>query len=145
VNPLAQLIRLSSLQDELFSLAQVMLGVLEQENLDALQDAWEKRRALFEEVNACYRLLGPSFAAWDDCLAGLDPGQASEAQQLVDRLSAQAREVLALDERTTALMEAQMRKLNDSLHHLNLGRRAIRAYGPPPLGQGGPDRLSRLG
>lgn len=142
---LAQLKRLSSLQDELFSLAQVMLGVLEQENLDALQDAWEKRRALFEEVNACYSELGPSFSSWDGLLDGMDPGQAEQARQLVDRLSAQAREVLTLDERTTALMEAQMRKINDSLHHLNLGRRAIRAYGPPPLGQGGPDRLSRLG
>lgn len=145
MSPLVQLRRLSSLQDELFGLAQVMLGVLEQEDLDALQDAWEKRRALFEEVDALYRQLGPSFAAWEDCLAGMDPGQAAEARQTVERLSAQAREVLALDERTTALMEAQMRKLNDSLHHLNLGRRAIRAYGPPPLGQGGPDRLSRLG
>jgi ABC-type sugar transport system ATPase subunit len=145
VSTLALLTRLSSLQDELFSLAQVMLGVLEQEDMDALQDAWEKRRALFEEVNACYRELGPAFAAWDDCLAELAPQQAGQAQEIVERLSLQAREVLALDERATALMEAQMRKINASLHHLNLGRRAIRAYGPPPLGQGGPDRLSRLG
>jgi ABC-type sugar transport system ATPase subunit len=145
VNLLSELKRLAALQDELFSLAQVMLGVLENDDLDALQDAWEKRRALFEEVNACYHQLGPSFSAWDDLLAGMAIDQAELAQQLVDRLSGQAREVLVLDERTTALMEAHMRKISSNLQHLNLGRRVIRAYGPPPLGQGGPDRLSRLG
>lgn len=142
---LAELDRLAALQDELHALAQVMVGVLEQEDLEALQDAWEKRRGLFEEVNACYGQLAPSFAAWEERLARLEPGQAARARDLVERLSGQARQVLALDERTTDLMERQLGKLNRSLEHLNLGRRMIRAYAPPPLGQGGPDKISRLG
>ncbi len=142
---LSELDRLAALQDELHSLAQVMVGVLEQEDLEALQDAWEKRRGLFEEVNACYHQLSPSFAEWERILRGLAPPEAERVQGLVDRLSGQARRVLALDERTTALMERQMSKINRTLEHLSLGRRMIRAYGPPPLGQGGPDKISRLG
>lgn len=142
---LAELDRLAALQDEPHALAQVMVGVLEQEDLEALQDAWEKRRGLFEEVNACYCQLSPSFAAWEQSLEGLESHEAQRARGLVDRLSGQARRVLDLDERTTALMERQMGKIKRSLEHLSLGRRMVRAYGPPPLGQGGPDKLSRMG
>lgn len=145
MRPVSELKRLQALQEELFGLAQVMLGLLEQGQLDPLQDAWEKRQRLFSQVYACYRELQPLFAAWDQTLAGLTPAEAQQAAGLVEDIAGQARRVLELDERSKVLLQEQLAKLGQGLDQVRVGQKLVKAYRTiPTLGRGLPERLSRV-
>lgn len=140
----AKLTSLAAMQRELLGLAQVMVGLLKHGELAAMDDAWAKRERLFPQLLLAYQELKPWLADWSGSLAGLPPERAAQAQALMDELSRQGRQILALDEQAKVLLKAELERLGADLSHLGQGQRLSRAYRSdqaPPC----PTQVSRVG
>ena len=140
-----ELARLDALFQEMLSLARVTLGLVEQDELEALADTWDRRRRLVKQIATCSRHLAPVFQDWERFLSALDQEQADRAQDLVRSVAQAGGEVAELDQRSGARLETALEEVRRQMRRLNQGTKLVRAYRPLPQGHGGPSRLSRTG
>ena len=145
MNTYRQLMRLEALFQELLSLARVTLGLVEQDEPEALADTWDRRGRLLKQIGTCSRHLAPAFRDWERILAGMGREQAERARELVDSIAALGRQVAELDGRSGARLEEDLAEVRRQMRRLKQGSRVVRAYRPLPGGPGGPSRLSRTG
>lgn len=145
MNLLNDLIGLADQHRELLDLAEVTVGLLEQGDLEALDDAWERRQRLFERMTMARRRLEPALADWDRTLAGLDQGPAAQAQKLVDVMAQKGAAVLELDQKAQVLMRQAMDRLDQELNRIEAGRKLIRGYSSPTRGPSEPHSFSKMG
>ncbi len=141
-----ELVRLEGLFQELLSLARVSLGLVEQDELEALADTWARRQRVVKQIATCSRRLRPCFQDWERVLAGLEAGQAARARELVEAVTQLGRRVAELDERAGARLCSELEQVRREMRRLKQGSQVVRAYRRPlPGGQQGPCRLSRTG
>ncbi len=143
---LAELERLKARQAELLGLTQACLGLVGQEDLEALEDALARRAKVFHEVMAGHQRLAPSWRDWPARLAHLPSPEAARAQDLVGALDESGHRVLELDRLVDQGLRAIKDRLGQELRRLGQGQRLLAAYRPLPAGgPWGPDQLSRMG
>ena len=145
MNPLANLERLKGMHQQLVALAQVTVGLLENQDLDALDDAWGRRRRLFKELRALHGQLKPLFAQLNDKKCRLPSSDQARCRALAEEIRQMGRKVLELDRRAEALLLDLRQSMTEDFKRLNAGRRLIHAYNPLAGALLGPDRLSTLG
>lgn len=145
MKPLRQLAALESQVGELRNLAKVAQGVLDLDNQQALDDTWDRRRRVMQNIERLSLKLAPCLASWDSFLAGLSGDEAALAQKTVDHTAALGREVADLDEKARTVMEGQLKELGRDLEKVATGRKLVRAYRPLPSGPAVPRHLSRRG
>ncbi|MGD8561910.1 MAG: hypothetical protein PVG03_05230 [Desulfarculaceae bacterium] len=135
---LGDLNRLNELQRDLVALSRVAVALLDQNNLEALDDVWTKRRRLFRELLALNRRLASCFQSWDQ-------HQDPRSQQLVDQAAEQGETVLQLDRQIKKRLQQRKREVSEKLTHLKKGEKLVKAYRPIPCGPTLADKLSRIG
>ncbi len=140
-----ELIRLEGLFREMLSLARVSLGLVEQDEMEALADTWARRRRVVKQIATCSRRLQPLFQDWEQVLAGMEADQADKARELVGSVAELGRRVAELDARAGTRLEAALEEVRVEMRRLKQGSRVVRAYRPLPDGHAGPSRLSRTG
>jgi hypothetical protein len=136
--------RLEELHGELLAKAKVTVGLLEQGESEAMEDAWAQRRRLFKRLTAQHRKLSPVLEDWQQTRQELSPEQARRAEDLMERVRGVGRRVLALDRRAAELMEQGRAEALAELEKVGRGQKLQRAYRRQPAAWG-PDRLSRTG
>ena len=141
---LADLERLEELHRELRSQARVVLGLVEQGEEEALDDAWARRQQVFRELSALHDRLAPVLERWEETAAALAPAQQERAQEIFEQVQRLGQEVLELDQRASRLLEDRRSELRQDLGRLKAGQRLQEAYGGSRRWWG-PDRLSRIG
>lgn len=124
-----ELARLLELYRELSGLARVMAGLAEQDQLQALEDAWSKRRALFKRLEAQWSRLEPWAGDWEAALAALEPEEAGQCRRLMAELESAGRGILEADQHTTEHGQRWRGQLQEELARISAGRRLLRAYG----------------
>lgn len=122
------LLRLERKHHELLGLAQVMVGLLESNQVEALDDAWAKRGRLFREISQLHRELSPSFQDWHGFLSQLRAAEQPRARQAVESLERKARQVLELDARSRVMLAQHVEELSSQIKRLSEGRQLLRSY-----------------
>ncbi len=91
VNHFAELMRLADMHKQLTSLAQVTAGLLEDENLEAMDDAWTKRSRLLRNIDVLHKRLLPLFGQWANELESMGSQRGIQAQKAVDLIRKRAK------------------------------------------------------
>ena len=104
------LTKLEAMHQELLDLAKAAVGVLQEDNQEALDDIWAKRRACFKRLTALRQKLEPSFSAWDKKMAALGAKEADSCRELVSSIKQKGLEILELDKQAAELLEARPRR-----------------------------------
>jgi uncharacterized protein YhaN len=128
VNLAVELQKLLDLYSQMRSMAQSNVGVLEQGNLEALDDAWQKRRSVFNKLCQARQAMNGVFDNWDAHMAVMDPEAAQRCEQLADDIKKEARSTLELDDRVAELLKKAQSDIKGKLDHIKEGRRALKAY-----------------
>ncbi len=139
------LLRLERKHHELLGLAQVMVGLLETNQVEAMDDAWVKRGRLFREICQLHRELGPSFQDWPLFLSQLSGADQPRARQAVASLEQKARKVLELDARSKVMLAKHVEELSGQIKRLSDGRQLLRAYRSANQRMIPPLQISRTG
>ena len=120
--------RLMELYRSYHALAQVTVGLLEQTNYEALEDAWTKRRELFKRLTAARNNLDPVFANWKAELESLSPSDAERCSKSVKDIERLGKATLELDNKAAAIIRQLTEDIKGKLNHLQAGRKALHAY-----------------
>lgn len=142
---LAEIRRLADLYRELLSLAEVGLITLNEDRLDDLATAWERRRRVQDRLMAASRRLAPLWRDWPQGVTDLDPTQVRQAEEMIGGIKQSAARTLEIDRQAAQRIEALMAATKEGLGRLDTGRRLMKAYHQQPHPHGGPFRLSRQG
>jgi hypothetical protein len=145
VNTLKELERLKELHGQLLRQARVILGLLEQDDEEAFENAMSQRVSLFNEMLGLHKRLSSVFAQWDRDQDGLGPARKEGAQNLVNQIRELGQQVLDVDQRACGILETRRANLSGVLGRLKKGKRVQQAYGGGSRTWWGPDRLSRMG
>jgi hypothetical protein len=128
VNLVRELERLLELYSQLRSMAQVNVGLLKQSDFEALDDAWRKRKTLFNKLCQLRGSLNPVFDNWDAHMAVLEPDQARRCAELSKMIVSEGKRTLELDESATELLTQAKDNIKGKLDHIRDGRKALKAY-----------------
>ena len=120
--------RLMELYRNYHALAQVTVGLLEQTNYEALDDAWAKRRELFKRLTSARNKMDPVFANWQAELDSLSPSDAERCSQSVKDIERLGKATLELDNKAAAIIRQLTNDIKGKLNHLQMGRKALQAY-----------------
>lgn len=120
--------RLLDLYTQMRSMAQANLGVLQQGDFEALDDAWQKRRVLFNKLCQNREALNGVFANWDAHMAVMEPDQARRCADLAEAIKKEGRQTLELDDKSAELLKDAQKDIKGKLDHIKEGRRALKAY-----------------
>ena len=145
MNLLKELERLKELHGRFLSQAQVILGLLEQGDEEALADAWYQRELLFNELDGLHQYLAPVFAQWQKGQGGPAPAEEARAFEMLDQVRDLGQQSGEIDRSLARLLKARKDELALDLGRLKQGQRAQKAYGGGSRRWWGPDRVSRLG
>lgn len=145
MNTLKELERLKELHGQLLRQARVILGLLEQEDEEAFENAMSQRVSLFNEMLGLHKRLSSVFAQWDRDRNGLGGARKEGAQNLVDQIRELGQQVLDIDQRACGILKTRRANLAADLGRLKEGKRVQQAYGGGSRTWWGPDRLSRMG
>lgn len=136
---------LRGLHQELNSLAHTALALLRQNQLEALDDLWAKRRELWTRIGLRQRKLAPAFDQWSLVLAALPAQAAAQRQQAVDDIRDLAQQTLELDQLAAPLLERAMDDLRGQMKKLDAGKKLVRAYSRNPTNNRPASGFSRNG
>ncbi len=142
---LNELDRLEHLHGELLSQARVLLGLLEQGEEEAFEDAWAQRQLVFKELNGLHRRLAPAFAQWEEPGSGLGSAEDEHARKVFSQVRQLGRQVLEIDRKAADILKARRDDIAQELGRIKQGQRAQHAYGGGSRSWWGPDRVSRTG
>ncbi|ADK85712.1 hypothetical protein Deba_2350 [Desulfarculus baarsii DSM 2075] len=131
-NLASRLGELRKLHQELNSLAHTALALLRQNQLEALDDLWAKRRNLWTRIGLRQRKLAPAFDQWSLVLAELPAQTAAQRQQEVDDIRDLAQQTLELDQLAVPMLERAMDDLRGQMKKLDAGKKLVRAYSRNP-------------
>lgn len=124
-----ELSRLLELYRELSSLARVMAGLARQDQIQALEDAWAKRRVLFKRLEKQWSRLEPWSGDWQAALDALAPEEAHRCRRLMAELESSGSRILEADRQTAEHGRRWREQLREDLTRISAGRRLLRAYG----------------
>ncbi|MCB2184822.1 MAG: hypothetical protein KQJ78_00285 [Deltaproteobacteria bacterium] len=142
---LTQLNRLEARHRELLSLARMTLSLAQRDDLAALEDTFNRRRLLSQEVEAQFRKLAPLWPRWDQELAALPPDQAGQAQDLVNRIAALGHEIVALDRQAADRLTELKDQTAQGLGRAKQGKKLLNAYRSLPKPGSGLGQVSKSG
>lgn len=142
---LNELDRLEYLHGELLSQARVLLGLLEQGEEEAFDNAWAQRQKVFKELDGLHRRLAPAFARWGEPGDGLSPAEDEHARKVFAQIRQLGRQVLEIDRKAAEILQARRDDLAQDLGRIKQGQRAQHAYSGGSRRWWGPDRVSRTG
>jgi hypothetical protein len=145
VSMLRDLDHLEQLYGELFSQARVLLGLLENGEEEAFNNAWEHRKQVFKELEGLHRRLAPTFSKWEAEGSGLGAEKDEQAQKVFNEIRRLGRQVLDIDRKAAELLTARRDNLVHDLGRIKKGQQARYAYKGGSRRWWGPDKLSRTG
>jgi len=143
VSMIGDLDRLEQLYGELLSQARVLLGLLEQGEEEAFDNAWAQRQLVFKELEGLHRRLAPDFARWEE--RGPKSAGNEQAKKVFDQVRSLGRQVLAIDRKAAELLKARRDDLAQELGRFKQSQQAQHAYGGGSRRWWGPDKVSRTG
>ena len=136
---------LEQLHGELLSQAKVLLGLLEQGEEEAFDNAWAQRQQVFKALDGLHRRLAPDFARWGDQASGMNPADEERARRIFSQVRKLGRQVLEIDRRAAELLQARRADIVQDLGRIKEGQKARQAYGGGSRRWWGPDKVSRTG
>jgi hypothetical protein len=145
VNMLKELERLKELHGRFLVQANVILGLLEQNDEEAFEDAWYQRQLLFNELDGLNQYLAPALNQWETLKDGLAPVEEERALKVMEQVRDLGHQIGEVDKRVSELLTAQKDEIAQDLGRVKEGQRAKKAYGGGSRRWWGPDRVSRLG
>lgn len=120
--------QLLELHQQYHALAQVTVGLLEQSDFEALEDAWTKRRELFKKLSSQRAKLEVFFNAWDSHMAVLPQSESEFCRALVAEIEQTGGNILELDKKAENLLGEAKAETKKQLDHLQTGSKALKAY-----------------
>lgn len=113
----------TALYQRLKQLAGEQLSKIEEDDLPGFAEATDLRNSIQENISSLDSRVGS--------LIGSSPGtgKAPRVKEMRESIQTAAQEILALDQKTTALIREKRDQAARSLEHLKEGRRGVRGYG----------------
>lgn len=137
--------RLEQLHGELLSQAKVLVGLLEQGEEEAFNNAWAQRQLVYKELHGLHHRLAPALARWEEPDNGISAADKGNASKVFRQVRSLGRQLLEIDRKVAELLKARRVELVQELGHYKKSRHARQAYGGGSRRWWGPDKLSRTG
>lgn len=133
MNWLNHLKNMERVSRELANLARGQNSDVLGEDLEILEQIWDKRERLVAEMLMLSRKLRPVWQGWPQCLENLAIAQTEQVEQWLEQIRANAAQVLELDEQFKPELERMLQETRDELMELNHKDKALQAYKPTVL------------
>ena len=136
---------LHELHVQMESLARIGLTLFQREEMDAFDDNWKKREAVFSKITALTHKLEPAFSAWEQTVAAMNHGTANQCNQDLDDIRRLANSTQKYDEKLRPLLENAKQDQRGAIQKIDNGKKLIRAYGGGQFRRKPPAGISRSG
>ncbi len=136
---------LHELHVQLESHARIGLTLFQREELEAFDDSWKKREALFSKITALAHKLQPAFSDWERIVAAMTPAAADQCNEYLDDIRRLANSTHEYDEKLRPLLQNAKQDQRGTIQKIDNGKKLIRAYGGGQFRRKPPAGISRNG